>query len=80
MPKSLHCFGVHVPPPAVPHLLGPPTPQLWPTAHAPQSTDPPQPSAIGPHWMLFAAQSAVVRGVHPLLPPHTLGVPPPPQN
>jgi hypothetical protein len=29
---------------------------------------------------LFAAQAAAVRGVQPLLSPHTLGEPPPPQN
>jgi hypothetical protein len=55
------------------------TPQLWFAAHCPQSTDPPQPSAIGPHWTFAAPQSVTVLGLHPLSPPHTLGVPPPPQ-
>jgi hypothetical protein len=77
---SVQLFGVHVPPPSGPHLLVPPAPQPSPTPHDPHSTKPPQPSAIGPHPTLFVAQSATVRGLHPLLPPQMLAVPPPPQN
>src|SRR5690349_4278874 len=77
-PRPAHVFGVHVPPPPEPHLLGPPAPQLCVGLHDPQATNPPQPSAIGPHPTLFALQSATVRGVQPVLPPQMLGFPPPP--
>jgi hypothetical protein len=77
---SEQAAGVHVPPPPAPHLLAPPPPQTSPLfGHVPHETKPPHPSASGPHSMPPAVQSATVRGVHPLLPPQMLGVPPPPQ-
>jgi hypothetical protein len=42
----------------------------------PQFKRPPQPSATGPQ---VAPTDAHVRGMQLSLPPHTLGVPPPPQ-
>jgi hypothetical protein len=53
----------------------PPPPQL-PLEHVPQCSSPPQPSAIAPQVACCAAQLV---GVQPLLPPHWLAVPPPPQ-
>jgi hypothetical protein len=55
-------------------------PHCWPAAQLPQSTVPPQPSAMGPHWMLRDAQSAVVSFTQPSVPLQRPGVaPPPPQ-
>jgi hypothetical protein len=81
----MHVRRVQVPvpasaPPPEPHTLGlPPPPQVWPEAHVPHWSTPPQPSATGPQ---LAPTLPHVRGVQALpLPgvPHTLGLPPPPQ-
>jgi hypothetical protein len=65
-PEVLHTFGLvapHVPPPG----------QV-----APHCTVPPQPSEMKPQLKPSVAQSATVFGTQAEVPPHTLGVPPPP--
>src|SRR6185437_7718503 len=45
MPWSEHVSAVQAPP----QREGPPRPHCWPAGHEPQSVEPPQPSAMGPH-------------------------------
>jgi hypothetical protein len=81
--SSAHVRGLQlpvppsVPPPNGPHVFGTPAPpQVRVELQVPQLRSPPQPSATGPQ---FAPTDAQVLGVQLSLPPHTLGVPPPPQ-
>src|ERR1700722_14090002 len=65
-----------------PHTFGvPPPPQSSPVGQVvppsgPQATIPPHPSATTPQ---FIAPEQAATGMHAATPPHTLGVPPPPQ-
>jgi hypothetical protein len=65
-PDVLHTFGL-----VAPHV--PPPEQV-----APHCTVPPQPSAMKPQLNPSVAQSETVFRMHAEVPPHTLGVPPPP--
>src|SRR2546423_463534 len=62
-----------------PHTPGvPPPPHVCGAVQVPQSNVPPQPSPCWPQLIAIVAQSAVVFGTQPAVPPHTLGAPPPP--
>src|SRR5206468_2232718 len=69
-----------VPVPVPPQTLDwPPPPQLCGVVQVPQLSNPPQPSATGPQLAPPSIASAQLFGTQPATPPHTLGVPPPPQ-
>jgi hypothetical protein len=70
-----------------PHTFGSPAPPhdspLGQGAPVPHVTVPPQPSAITPQFIGMPDEvtqtEPAVAGIHAALPPHTFGVPPPPQ-
>jgi hypothetical protein len=82
MPAVVHAVTVFGMQPVVPpQVLGtPPPPQVCGGVQVPHVTRPPQPSAIGPHDPTPPlGKSLHCFGVHLVLPPQTLALPPPPQ-